>query len=314
MESDVTTATDNTDEDFAAGTMPAILEMRQSIPGLWECANEIYHADKEYLTHSMLEDFKLSIPYFYEKHIAGTIVEEPTPAMGLGTVVHAFVLEPNEAEGRFLVYPEGDGRTTAVKEARQRVATEARKTGKTVVTAAQWETAERMRDSAWDRERHPAVVEILEMEGLCEQSVKCEDETWGKRKVRFDKLFPAGHGLNLKTTRALGPDAFGRQAFNLGYHRETAHYQDCLDLIFGEGLGRYLYIAIWNEPPFDTIVYEMDVADQALGRRDNHRLMIELAKRRKADDWTSRWKGLVPLRLPRYAHQQADPEGDGDEE
>lgn len=292
------------------GSIPSPLP---SIPGLWNCTNEVYFADKEYLTNSMLKDFKKSIPYFFEVHIAQTIKREPTPAMVLGTVVHALVLEPNEAGERFLVYPEGDGRKTEIKEARQRIATEARKTGKAVITADQWITAGRLRDSAWNRKKHPEIVEILEVAGWNEQALRVEDEEWGKRKAKYDKLVPAGHGCDIKTSQTVDPIAFARSAYNLGYHRAQAHYQDVLDVAFGEGLGRFFHIVLCTEEPYEAVIYEMDIVDQALGRRENQRLMTELQKRREADDWRTRWKGIQKLRLPAYAHRQEET-GEEDED
>lgn len=273
------------------------------ITGLWNVTAEEYHADSEYVSHSALEEFRDSIPRYAGIHIHRTIPRAAaTPAMVQGTVTHAFILEPDTIHDRFLVKPEGDGRKAEVKEARQVVEDTARKTGKTIITLEQWQTAKRMAESVRDKRRHPEICEVLETDGLCEQSIRAESE-YGGIKSRFDKLFPAGHALDIKTSSVLPPPAFARQAFNLGYHRQAAFYEDVLDLAFGVGQGTFLFLMIWTEEPYDAILYEMEVAARSLGRAENHALLAELAERRAANNWTSRWGGLQTLELPSYAYK-----------
>lgn len=275
-----------------------------SIKGLWDCDNETYHSETNYVSNSQLDEFRESVERYHGLFIAKTIERPaPTPAKMLGTLLHTCILEPGKEDERFLIQPPGDGRTASVKEARQRVTTEARKTGMTIVTAEHWDTAKRMADAVHDRKRHPAICDALEVPGLCEQSVLVEGE-FGKMKSRFDKIFDAGHILDLKTTRNVQPSAFGRDAVNYGYHRQAAFYEDVRDLAMGEGPGVFYHLAIWSEEPYDAILYEMDPVLKNIGRKENRALLAELQRRRQRNDWSPRYKGVQRLEAPAWAYKE----------
>jgi PDDEXK-like uncharacterized protein DUF3799 len=276
----------------------------ESIKGLWNCDNRTYHADTEYVSHSMLEAFRDSIPRFHGLYIDRSIEPDPeTPALALGTAFHVLSLEPEKQDDLLVVWPVGDGRKTEIKEARARVSAEAARTGKTVLTAEQWDQAQRMADSA---RAHPVVKEILDEPGYCEQSVRVECPEVGKRKARFDKLFLAGHILDLKTTRHLRPEAFSRDVYVFGYHRQAACYEDVRDLAMGAGQGIFLYAVTCSIEPFETVAYQMEMSAIGAGRAENYALSMELKGRRESGDWSSRWLGVQRLDIPRWAYREID--------
>jgi hypothetical protein len=70
----------------------------------------------EYVSHSRLELFRKS-PVLYKKtYIDKVVVRDPSPAMILGSLVHAMLLEPATVDSRFSVAPVCDKRTKAGKE------------------------------------------------------------------------------------------------------------------------------------------------------------------------------------------------------
>src|SRR6185436_8219487 len=187
----------------------------QAINGLWRCTAVEYHADNEYISHSMLEEFRESIPRYAGLFVTKTIEpDDRSVAMALGTAFHAFLLQPDIVNDLLVQWPEGDGKTAEVQKARRDVCPQAGHTavpkvrnvgGRTIVTVDQWDQAQRMADAA---RKHPLVREMVDLPGYCEQAVRVECSELGRRKVRFDKLFEAGHILELKSTRRMNPDAF----------------------------------------------------------------------------------------------------------
>ena len=70
----------------------------------------------EYLSHSRIELYRKN-PVFYKKQYIDKVVNrESTPAMALGSLVHAMILEPESVEENFKLSPTVDKRTKAGKE------------------------------------------------------------------------------------------------------------------------------------------------------------------------------------------------------
>ena len=78
--------------------------------------NAQYHALAS-VSHSSLECFRRSKRTYRAKYIDKTLVHEQTPAMQLGSLVHAMVLEPHKVSDLYVVPPKCDRRTTVGKQA-----------------------------------------------------------------------------------------------------------------------------------------------------------------------------------------------------
>jgi len=270
-----------------------------------------YHADTAYVSHSALDEIRNSIPRYHGLYVAKTIERDrDSSALALGSAVHALVLQPAIANDLIVLWPEGDGKKTEVKQARDRVCAAAGHSalpkvrtvnGRMIVTKDEWDEASKMADSA---RKHPLVKELVEMDGFCEQSVRVVHPEFGQMKARFDKLFPAGHVLEIKTTRRSSPEAFSRDTHAFGYHRQAAFYEDVRDLALGAGQGIFLFVTICSIEPYETIVYRLEPSAIEVGRNENQALLIELNARRRAKDWSSRWGGMEPryLDLPHWAY------------
>ena len=281
----------------------------QLINGLWKCTESEYHADTEYVSNSDLRLFRDSIPRYHGLRIAKTIApEDDTSARALGTAVHACLLQPSIVNDLLVQWPVGDGKQAEVKRARERVSTEAGHTAnpkirtigeRTIVTVDEWNQAKAMAAAAL---KHPLVAEMVEMPGYCEQAVRVNSPETGKIKARFDKLFETGHILEIKTTRRLHPEAFSRDAYSLGYHRQAAFYEDVRDLAMGAGQGVFVFVVICSIEPYETVVYSLEEKARDLGRLENYQLLAELRERQERNDWSSRWAKVQRLDLPYYAY------------
>ena len=79
--------------------------------------NEDYHADRSYVSASMLKTFRKSPRLYEANYVTETIVRDaPSAAMRLGSLIHCAALEPDELEQRYVVNQFDSRRTKAYKE------------------------------------------------------------------------------------------------------------------------------------------------------------------------------------------------------
>jgi len=106
--------------------------------------------------------------------------------------------------------------------------------------------------------------------------------------------------LELKTCENASPEAFGRSAFNLGYHNQAAFYVDGYNIVFGKK-PLHVFIAVEREPPYACALYYTPDEVLYMGSREN------AADLRKYVDSlsTGAWKGydetVTPLQFPAWA-------------
>lgn len=144
------------------------------------------------------------------------------------------------------------------------------------------------------------------------------DETTGlKCKARLDTAFltATGHLADLKSTSGgIDQRTFGRQAFNLAYHRQLAVYADGAAEVFGGVRPPVRIIAVEAEEPFDVVVYEIDEATLEIGRSAYRELLAKVEACERTGIWPgyaftsglAASDGTVLLRLPEYAYPQPD--------
>jgi exodeoxyribonuclease VIII len=197
---------------------------------------------------------------------------EETPAMRLGAAVHAGVLEPETWEAR---YTRANGRRPADTA-----------TARTVLTAAEWETCQRIRDAVWN---HPTCQDLLS-EGIAEQSAWWLDpDTLLLCKCRPDWNRP-GVLVDLKTAVDASHAGFARAVERYRYHVQAAYALDGWPSAGGGGLEQFLFIAVEKSPPFAIGLYELSPTTLRQGR---HRYQQTL---RTVEDCLTRqqWPGYDP--------------------
>jgi len=139
---------------------------------------------------------------------------EPTPAMRLGTLVHAKILEPHKVEGEYAVFS-GDRRTKAGKEAYAELLT----SGREIVTTDQWDISEAMQDAV---RQHAACAELLDDACLTEQSMTFSYNELDA-KAQIDLYSNSGYLVDLKTIADITNAE--KQFFNLNYALQMAWYK-----------------------------------------------------------------------------------------
>lgn len=267
--------------------------------GPWEIGTAAYHIDRTAISHSVLEVFRESIPLYHGTYVTGSIPKrEPTPAMVIGSALHCYLLEPDEFDLNFAILPKVDRRTSVGKE--QWTVFQANSGGKTLIDKDQFNIVEAMAASI---RSHDLGRQLIETSGMTEQAIRWTDpETGLLLKCRFDKLFPhRGVSFDLKTASDPTPNTWIRQAANFGYHRQAALYKAGAEIAMGEVLD-FFHVVVGTSQPYEVVVYELDQAAIALGRKQNSESLIELSHCREVESWTGRHSSEVYLAaLPAWA-------------
>lgn len=264
--------------------------------GIWQVDAKAYHADTSAVSHSMLEDFRRSIPLYHGRYVVSTLQrDEPTPSMVLGTALHALVLQPERFDDLVAVAPECDRRTKAGKTALEEFQSVA--VGKTVISREQHWTARQMVDGI---QRNSLAWELLQARGRSELSLRWEHPFEVACKSRLDRVAD-GFSLDVKTSVDPSPDAWSKQAAGFGYHRQQAFYQDALRKTLDKS-GPFYFVVVGNSPPYECAVYQLDEDAVEIGRQQNAELIAELQNCLLCDQWEGRWSGQVyRVKLPAWA-------------
>lgn len=255
--------------------------------------NEEYHARSTYVGSSTLKTIALKTPAHFKAQM--DTPSETTPAMILGTHVHAAVLE-----GRLpLSRPKWDLRTKAGKElAAKWDELNPNVRDEDVCDEETYETVCAIRDAVLT---HPLARELVSS-GTNECSGYAFCPTHGVvRKIRPDARNRTVL-VDLKTTLDASAREFGRSICRLGYHIQGAFYLDTANLIDGEGTyDTFAWIAVETKPPFAVAVY---VADEDLlerGRVLYQNALETYASCVRTGVWPGYGSQAMTISLPKWA-------------
>ena len=236
---------------------------------------EKYHADRTAVSKSWLDHIHRS-PAHLRAYLDGLIPS--TPRMEFGSLVHAWVLEPDSIESRYMRIPKIDKRYKAGKEQYAAMEAEAKERGLAMIDEQTWASAMRIRDAVYG---HKAAAAILG-KGEPEQSVLWTNpETGEKCKARADWL-RENFIADVKTTQDASPTAFAKSIANYRYHVQDAHYREGFDS------PRFVWIAVEIAPPYAVAVYADDDAMLALGQKHRDADLRTYAECKAADHWPDR--------------------------
>lgn len=251
---------------------------------------------------------------------------EPTPAMTIGSAVDCLVFEPEEFNGRFAVAEQCQALTQKKERCSKRglkrfydnsesnkyswrcnshfYPPQFKPSKIDVLTDDQSSAAYAIAKAVHD---HPTASTLIH--GCDEVQLSL---VWRENnllcKGRLDGFSTELKTvIDLKTCTDASPDAFARQVWNLGYHRQAAMYlRGCS--ANGIEARHFVIIAVETEPPYAVAVYTL--TERTLGpfmspaEYGNHQLLrlLDLYERCQA---TGKWEGypIAPqaLALPAWA-------------
>lgn len=234
----------------------------------------------------------------------------PTDAMQFGTVCHTGVLEPHCLGPRVCVLPaDPPRRPTKAQINAKRPSPEtmdaiawwqefdAAAAGKIVMAMDEFQRATKCISAVL---AHPAASKLLDG-AVVERSLFWSDGEYKVPcKARFDAM-NLGGVIDVKSTQDASPEGFARQAANLLYHVQAAHYCSAAEHVLDASPEFFAFICVESEPPHAVAVYTLP----PVAIRAGARLMDEaLARYRDAlagGTWPGYSETINPLELPRWA-------------
>jgi exodeoxyribonuclease VIII len=256
--------------------------------------NTEYHSHPA-VSKSHLDQVARSPLHYWSRYVAeDRVVPDPTPAMMLGTALHARVLEPELFAAEYALAPAVDRRTKAGKDAWA----EAEAEGKTLLSAADWAQIDGMAAAI---ESHRGASKLLAQQGLTEASLFWTDDATGiECKCRPDRTISDEWILDLKTTEDASPAGFAKSAWNFRYHVQASWYLDGVRSYGGQPQG-FVFIAVEKKPPYAVAVYLADPEMVAAGGREARRCLNLIAECRATGKWPGYGDTAQVLSLPKWA-------------
>lgn len=220
-----------------------------------------------------------------------------TSALVTGHAGHTAVLEPEEFDSRYAVFPEGMTKTT--KEGKATWA-QLEATKKTILRFAEYQSAQNM---AKVIRSHRLANELL-TGGDPEVTVIGEiDDVL--TKIRIDYHRPdLGMLIDIKTTDDASKDHFSRSIASYGYDIQAAFYLDnCRYLTIPAET--FVFVVVENKAPHGVAIYEIDQESIERGREkylkglDIYRQCIAF------DEWPGYPEEIQQISLPAWALRSA---------
>ncbi len=262
--------------------------------GFWEVPREAYFADKDWISASMLEDFKANRYEFFSKHVLKEPQEgEEKHHFTFGKAFHSAILEPEKFEAEVVVSPKFDKRKPAEKQAS--IEFHASNAGKVVIDKDDHEMLLRMQDSVF---RNADAREWLSLPGRTEQPVRWVQDSGLQAKCMFDRLVVDGAVIDLKSSACGTPRAWARDAGLYGYHRRQAWYEDGRASLGLEG--DFIFIVVSKEKYPRTFVARINPENVELGRNQNYEAALKYQSCLEMQRWVDDDDGVVEVNIPFY--------------
>jgi hypothetical protein len=227
---------------------------------------------------------------------------EPTAAMELGTAVHVAVLEPDRFAAEYVGAPQIDRRTKVGKATWAQFQMD--NAGKSVLSAADFETCVEMSQSCW---LHPLASALLKGAGSNELSLVWDDEHTGMRcKGRIDRVTEFDgwtHVVDLKTCQDASREGFSKAIANYNYH--WPHYLDGLNTL-RPAERQMTFIAVEKTPPYLVAVYVLNRWAIEQGRDELRDVMTRIAEAEKTDVWPGYPSEMIDIELPRWRQRSIE--------
>ncbi len=273
--------------------------MSEPMTGPWAVDDATYFSDTDHVSSSMLKVANRSLVEYHGRFITGTIAApKPSAEMHLGTCLHAALLEPEKWIHR-IISTKVDGRTKGGKE--YNAAIEARRQANPASLFCDEQENATVIDMMNAVYGKPEARQALDAPGTYEGPIRWQDLTSGMRcKAKIDKVCDNGLILDIKTATDLA--GFSWSAHKYGYERQAAHYLAGAWEALGLD-GPFLLVVVQSVPPHEVRVMVFGEDELAAGRRQNVRLLAELAECHRSQEWKSRYKGVEVLR---YRNWQLD--------
>lgn len=204
--------------------------------GYNKCSSNDYHADREFLSSSVLKTIYKSLADYHDQYILGNKKEfsaSSQAAMAEGSLCHTMLLEPHLVDSEFAFYPDWTKRGAAYEQFA------ALHEGKTVISVPQ---QERVNNLISAYKKHPVAPTLLKG-GEAEQTI-CGEISGVKIKTRYDYVNPElGAIYDIKTTAYPGDrESFKLTIEQLSYQLSAALYCRIAEQHYGKPFKFYFIV------------------------------------------------------------------------
>lgn len=263
-----------------------------------------YHADHG-VSNGMLAAMAKSPAHCYGLYLdPARPARMATAAMGLGTLTHCAILEPDTVAQRYVVKPPGMNFATKEGKAWR----DAQTPGVSIVSFDDMQAAKLMGDAV----RKVPVLAKLFGSGVAETSVFWDDAATGLRcRARPDWLhFTSSRSavaVDLKTIDDLTPEKVARAIAGYGYHRQQAHYSNGIRAV-GVNLEEFVFAFVSSSYPHIAVAYVLDDESREQGHEEVADLLGKFNDCQRANFWPGFGSGYQEIGLPAWAKRSAEVE------
>ena len=264
----------------------------------YEMSNEDYH-DKEKHPHISSTDIK-TVEKTSPLHWAlkqSLPKKKPTPAMLMGSAVHAMISEPDKA-----LFVRGLPNRLKRKEW-AKMEEEAAAKGQTLLTEGEYDEARRISDTALETcDLLRSALSLKDM--IVEASIftQCMHSDL-KIKCRPDMMSnELGYMWDIKTTTDNTPEGFAREVKRWGYDIQAAFYLHCAHCA-GLDVNQFAFFAVDKETGI-CVAYELSELYMKYAEKRMFRVLDQLVEAEEANTLTTGWDSLNTIHLPPYLEDE----------
>lgn len=190
----------------------------------------------------------LKSPLHYKHYL--TAERKETPALRVGSLTHALVLEPEKALVAFAIAPDCDRRTKDGKATYE--AFLATLTDRTAVSRDEWQVADTVATSM------NAILSRIGVKFLATEFMFVTEIYGVPVKCAIDAVGDDGFLYDLKTTSdEASPRGFIRTAQNYKYNLQAYLYRAAYEMAFGERLQGFRIVAVEKDAPHAGACYSL---------------------------------------------------------
>jgi hypothetical protein len=243
-------------------------------PGKYLISNDEYHADKDYLSSSIIKEALPSPAHFKYSILQGNKQHKDKASFEFGTLVHTVLLEPQLIETDYIIYtgekPDADGKlfnqdgAIRAKEKKQLLE---KHPGKTIVSQAWYEFAVKARSNC--QVYNEAAKYLFSETGESEPSYynKCS-ETGLHLRVRPDRIDLTNKFIvDVKTAQSADREDFKRDV-KYNWHYDLSAYMYCLQVFLLTGIEcDFYWIVVGKEDLCPIAVYKASLATLEDGKK-----------------------------------------------
>ncbi len=226
-----------------------------------------------------------------------------TRHMEVGTAFHTALLEPGRfAKEYMIVRGINDRRKSEYKEASKVYG------GEGTLTDSEGAAVEVMVEAV---RANPDAHAVLSEPGHAELSAFVEDpETGILMRCRYDWITETARALDVKKTQDCRQKPFQRSIHQYRYHCQEAMYSHIFQLITGEPLESYQFLAIEEQPPCANVLYTLDALAKAHGHKEYREALEAYADAVESGEWPGYGVTSDLISLPEYVLIEIDAEND----